>query len=85
MIPPETSNIGGSWSALTKVRLFDFFTLTLIFGSLVFEIWYLLVMKLFGDWYLVFGNFHLSGLCSPWLGLEDFLTFTFVNDKYQVN
>ena len=40
--------------------------------------------KVIGNWYLVFGNFHLSGLCSPWLGLEDFLTFTFVNDKYQV-
>ena len=60
MIPPETSNIGGSWSALTKVGSLDLFTLTLIFGSLVFEIWYLSVMKLIGDWYLVFGNFHLS-------------------------
>ena len=65
--------------------LFDFFTLTLIFGILVFEIWYLLVMKLISNWYWVFAGFHLSGLCSPWLGLEDFLTFTFVNDKYQVN
>ena len=49
VIPPETSNIGGSWSTLTKVGLFDLFTLTLIFGSCQI-----------GFWNLVFVSYHAN-------------------------